>query len=580
MIRLSLVTSDEARLKQLGYTQELYRALNAFANFGITFTILSEPMSVLPLIYLGLGAGGPRGMLITWPVISLFSAFSAATMAEIVSSYPTSGGLYYWSASLSGPEWAPYASYMTGYFNFLGLAGITSGTAYAFGQFFVNCFDPPMDPASWPCKLVILFAGMSSLVFAAFLCSFGTKIIGVMGKISFWFNLFGLLVIVLSIFFTSPTKISPGELFNTWSNLTGYSDEWAASISVLLACLTYTGYDSAAHLAEETANPAVQGPRSIGYAILSTFLSGYVALFFILSTISPMRFETLNGESSYALMDIFVSTVGLNTGIVFNVVLMMIAITNEFTLMLTHARMTFAFSRDGALPGSKWLHQLGWSHNQPNGGSTNDDGRGSSQVPLRATLAIMALDCLILVPSLYSSTLYTAINSFGVIGTYLAYLMPIFLRVVRHDKFPVGPFNLGIWSVPVGMVAILFLSFSSIALVLPTIYTNPSDYMMADNVTLDNDAYVAAYLSNFNWAPVVVISVFVISNVFWLTSARKWFKGPPIDSETRWGQRQRAHVVESTETLGEVKTEKLQEEWDCLNQPDGIKSTVLAHVLE
>ncbi|KAJ3073659.1 hypothetical protein HDU98_001001 [Podochytrium sp. JEL0797] len=530
-LRFSTVAAeDEARLKQLGYTQELFRALNAFANFGITFTILSEPMSVLPLIYLGLGAGGPRGMLITWPVISFFSAFAAASIGEIVSSYPTSGGLYYWSASLAGPKWAPYASYMTGYFNWIGLAGITSGTAYAFGQFFVNCFNPALDPTSWSAKCIILFAGVFSLVIAGWLCSFGVKIIAIMGKICFWLNLLGLSTIVLSVFITSPTKIPPSEMFNSWSNLTGFPDAWAATISVLLACLTYTGYDSAAHLAEETSNPAVQGPRSIAYAMSSTFVSGYFALFFILSTIDPSRFSTLNGETSYALMDIFVSTVGLNAGILFNVVLMLIAITNEFTMMLTHARMTFAFSRDGALPGSQWLHTLGWGK----WGSSDKAGIGSNQVPLRATLAIVVIDCLILVPSLYSSTLYAAINSFGVIGTYLAYMIPIFLRVVRHDKFPRGPFNLGAFGVPVGIVAVLFLAFSSVALVLPTVYTDPTQYLMSDNVTLDRDAYVIAYLQNFNWAPVVVIGVFIISNAFWFLHAKRWFKGPPLDKETKW----------------------------------------------
>ncbi|KAJ3280312.1 hypothetical protein HDU79_011828 [Rhizoclosmatium sp. JEL0117] len=486
-------------------------------------------MSVLPLIYMGLGAGGPRGMLITWPVISFFSAFSAASMSEIVSTYPTSGGLYYWSASLAGPKWAPYASYMTGYFNFLGLSGITAGTAYAFGQFFVNCFNPSLDPTSWTSKFVVVIAGILSLMLSGYLCSFGSKIVAIMGKVCFWLNLFGLAIIVLSIFITSPTKISPGEMFNTWSNLTGLPDSWAASISVLLACLTYTGYDSAAHLAEETKNPAVQGPRSIGYAIISTFISGYFALFLILSTIDLSRFSTLYGESSFALMDIFASTVGYNSGIVFNVILMMIAITNEFGMMLTHARMTFAFSRDGALPGSKWLHQLGWGDSE-----LGREGVGSSQVPLRATLAIVIIDSLILVPSLHSATLYTAINSFGVIGTYLAYMVPIFLRVVRHDKFPPGPFSLGIWGVPVGIVAILFLSFASIALVLPTAYTDPSAFVKADNITLDHDAYASAYLTNFNWAPVVVIGVFILANGFWVFYARHWFQGPPIDTETKW----------------------------------------------
>ncbi|KAJ3236628.1 hypothetical protein HDU81_010592 [Chytriomyces hyalinus] len=528
---MSELERDEARLGQLGYRQELLRALNAFANFGIAFTILSEPMSVLPLIYMGLGAGGPRGMLITWPVVSFFSAFVAASMAEIVSSYPTSGGLYYWAASLAGPAWAPYASYMTGYFNFLGLTGLCSGTAYAFGQFFVNCFNPPLEPTGWPAKLVTLFAGMTSLIISGALASFGARAVNFMGKACFWLNAVGLAAIVLSVFIASPTKIPPSQLYETWSNLTGFPDAWAATISVLLACLTYTGYDSAAHLAEETLNPAVQGPKSIGYAILGTFVSGFFALFFILSTIDESRFPSLYESGSAALMDIFSSTVGYKTGVAFNGLLMCIAITNMFGLLIAHARMTFAFSRDGALPGSAWLHQLGGWGKGGGGGSSE----GFQKVPLRATLLIVALDCAVLIPSLYSSVLYTAINSFGVIGIYLSYLVPIFLRALEDEKFPRGPFSLGPWGKPVAIVAVLFLCFSSIALVLPTVYINPDDYLLPDNITLDYNAYIVDYLSVFNWAPVVVIAVFIISNAFWVLYARHWFKGPPIDSETKWG---------------------------------------------
>lgn len=36
------------------------------------------------------------------------------SMAEICSAYPTSGALYFWSARLAGPKWAPLASWVTG----------------------------------------------------------------------------------------------------------------------------------------------------------------------------------------------------------------------------------------------------------------------------------------------------------------------------------------------------------------------------------------------------------------------------------------------------------------------------------
>ena len=53
-----------------------------------------------------------------WFVAAFFTMFVGLSMAEICSSFPTSGGLYYWSARLSGNKWAPFASWMTGWYGF------------------------------------------------------------------------------------------------------------------------------------------------------------------------------------------------------------------------------------------------------------------------------------------------------------------------------------------------------------------------------------------------------------------------------------------------------------------------------
>jgi amino acid transporter len=49
---------------------------------------------------------------------------------EISSAYPTSGGLYWWAARLSKPKYAPFASWMTGWFNLIGQFAVTAGIDY------------------------------------------------------------------------------------------------------------------------------------------------------------------------------------------------------------------------------------------------------------------------------------------------------------------------------------------------------------------------------------------------------------------------------------------------------------------
>jgi hypothetical protein len=50
---------------------------------------------------------------------------------EICSAHPTSGGPYYWAAMISKPQGAPFASWVTGWFNLLGQIAVTTGIGSA-----------------------------------------------------------------------------------------------------------------------------------------------------------------------------------------------------------------------------------------------------------------------------------------------------------------------------------------------------------------------------------------------------------------------------------------------------------------
>ncbi|KAF9677379.1 hypothetical protein SADUNF_Sadunf08G0101500 [Salix dunnii] len=86
---------NDNRLKQLGYKQELSRTLSLIANFSVTFSIVSILTGLTMMYSSGLTYGGPVTM--------------------ICSAYPTSRGLYFWSAMLCGKDWGPFASRLTGW---------------------------------------------------------------------------------------------------------------------------------------------------------------------------------------------------------------------------------------------------------------------------------------------------------------------------------------------------------------------------------------------------------------------------------------------------------------------------------
>ena len=108
--------SDERRLHELGYAQELLRRMSGFSNFAVSFTIISILSGCLTLYYFGMEEGGPAIIVWGWPIVGIMTLLVGLSMAEVCSSFPTAGGLYYWSAKLArrnGPAW----SWFTGWVN-------------------------------------------------------------------------------------------------------------------------------------------------------------------------------------------------------------------------------------------------------------------------------------------------------------------------------------------------------------------------------------------------------------------------------------------------------------------------------
>src|SRR4051812_6172681 len=130
---------DTEQLHALGYAQELRRGMRTFSNFAVSFTIISILSGCLTLFGFAMNVGGPAIMTLGWLVVGGFVTLVALGMAEVASSYPTAGGLYYWAAKLapeSGRDPAKW-SWFVGWFNLIGQVAVTAGI-----DFWVAPFTP------------------------------------------------------------------------------------------------------------------------------------------------------------------------------------------------------------------------------------------------------------------------------------------------------------------------------------------------------------------------------------------------------------------------------------------------------
>src|SRR6202043_357604 len=139
-VDIELLNEDERRLAELGYKQELNRSWSGFSNFAISFSIISILAGCFTTFSSGWNGGGPAATAWGWPILAALILCIGLCLAELVSAYPTSGGIYWWASKLGGAK----AGYYTGWLNLIGVLAIVASVAYGCATFFdltLGAFD-------------------------------------------------------------------------------------------------------------------------------------------------------------------------------------------------------------------------------------------------------------------------------------------------------------------------------------------------------------------------------------------------------------------------------------------------------
>src|SRR4051812_36197946 len=346
---------DSARLHQLGYAQELKRTMSAFSNFAVSFTIISILSGCLTLYGFGMKTGGPAAMIWGWPLVGIFVILVGLGMAEVCSSYPTAGGLYYWAARLArknGPAW----SWFTGWFNFLGQVAVTAGIDFG-AALFLNAFlDLQFGFGATRGHTILLF-GLILLLHGA-LNQFGVRIVALLNDVSVWWHVIGVAIIVGVLAFVPDHHQSASFVFGEFVNNTGWqSSLYVALLGLLVAQYTLTGFDASAHMTEETRDASRAGPRGIVMSIVVSVVAGWILLIGLTFAIQSYD-HALGTPTGVPPAQIFIDAVGDTGGKLLLLIVIVAQLFCGMASVTANSRMIFAFSRDGALPLSHVWHRI------------------------------------------------------------------------------------------------------------------------------------------------------------------------------------------------------------------------------
>jgi amino acid transporter len=508
---------DERHLASLGYTQELNRSWSGFSNFAISFSIISILAGCFTSFGLGWNNGGPAAIAWGWPIISVFILIIGLCMSELVSAYPTSGGIYWWAAKLGGPK----AGFYTGWLNLIGLIAILASVAYGCATFLdltLGTFSEGWLAGYSLTRTFLLFIVI--LAISATINIFSSHLLAVINNISVWWHVAGAAAVIAILWILPEQHASFGDVFAQTINNSGMFGGEMSGIGVLLFVLpisailtqyTITGYDASAHLSEETKSAADGAAKGIWRSIFYSAIGGWILLLTFLFAVQDADEVSAGGG---AVVGIFNQALDSQ----WVAIVLLISTAGQFfcttACQTSSSRMLFAFSRDRAVPG----HQL-WSKVSKN------------KIPANGVLITAVLAAVITLPALVEVDIngapvpvaFFAVVSIGVVGLYLCFAVPIYFRWKQGDRFPVGKWNLRghhRWMAPVAVAEIIL---TSIIAMFPT----------SSGGVPWGDSFEWKYV---NYTPLLVGGVLILLYIYWHVSVKKWFTGPIKQVDETGGQ--------------------------------------------
>lgn len=492
--------ADDQELVALGYKPSFKREFTNLATISFAFSIMGLCSSIATTFNTPLFLGGPASVVWCWIMGATMCFTLGASIAEIVSAYPTCGGLYTASAQLVPKRYRAQIGWLVGWLNTLGQVAGVSSTEFGLAGMMLGAVSIGLDGdfEITPGKTVGLFVGL--LAVHGLLNSINTRWLARLTQYFVFINLGTTFVIIITLLAKTPrSEMHPAKYVFGPDGVVNQTEGWPVGLAFLFGLLsvqwTMTDYDATAHISEEVKRAAYAAPSAIFIAVLGTGLIGWLLNIIVVLCSGPLE-NLQTSASGSAFLDILVLRLGKNGALAIWAFVCLTAFFVVQTALQATSRTVYAFSRDHALPDRGFFAK------------TNK----KTHTPLRAVWLTTAVCVLPGLLHFASPVAASAIFSLTAMALDLSYVFPIFCRryFANHPEvmFKPGPFFMGH-----GWLGI-FCNFACIAwtFFICVIFSIP----LSRTVTAET----------MNYASVITVGVIVLAYIWYYAGARKRYIGP------------------------------------------------------
>ncbi|GAQ10717.1 amino-acid permease BAT1 [Aspergillus lentulus] len=488
--------SADAALARMGYKSELPRNLSMMSILGLSFAIMAAPFGLSTTMYITLTDGQSVTIIWGWVLVTLISIAIAASLAEICAVYPTAGGVYYWSAMLSTKEWAPMMSFIDGWLTLVGNWTVTLSITFSTGQLIlsaISLWNEDFVANAW--QTILMFWAV--VLVCAMVNIFFSKYLDLINKVCIFWTAASVIIILIVLLTMADNRRDAAFVFGHYdASDSGWPSGWAFFVGLLQAAYTLTGYGMVAAMCEEVQNPHREVPKAIVLSVIAAGITGLIYLIpilFVLPTVKDLL-SVASGQPIGLIFKTATGSAGGGFGLLF--LILGIAMFAGIGSLTAASRCTYAFARDGAIPGFRIWRKV----------------NKRLDVPVYAILLSAAVDCLLGLIYFGSTAAFNSFTGVATICLSTSYGLPIFISMIRGRRdLKDSTFSLGAFGYAINAITVCWIVLAVVLFCMP--------------VSLPVTA------SSMNYASVVFAGFAAISIIWYIVYARKHFTGPPASAE-------------------------------------------------